>query len=376
MPPSTFSLSFAGLVATDLSASFSEIEIEENVELPSAFSIKLPLNVTQSGDYDLVIDPRMAPLTNVSLVATAGDGQAQCLIDGYLLAQTVHLDTGTSSSTIQIWGQDATWLMNTTEQTKEWADVTDSDVAASIFGNYGITPDSANSDDDSPAYTSDTNTLVQRGTDAQFLRRLAKRTGKIFRVYCTDTPGERTGTFARPATDGDPATTLTLNDMNSATVNALDISWDVMRPTATIAMQELVSSPDDTGAGGTTSDSGIDPMEAQSLSQFAGTTVTSLLTATVDSAQELTMRAQSVLTEAGWFVRCKGQADVGRLGSILRAGTVAQLNTAGSLHSGNYYVWSVRHKITTQQHMMDFVLVRNAMGAAPSGGLLPGGVSL
>ena len=376
MPPSTFSLSFAGLVATDLSASFSEIEIEENVELPCAFSIKLPLNVTQSGDYDLVIDPRMAPLTNVSLVATAGDGQAQCLIDGYLLAQTVHLDTGTSSSTIQIWGQDATWLMNTTEQTKEWADVTDSDVAASIFGNYGITPDSANSDDDSPAYTSDTNTLVQRGTDAQFLRRLAKRTGKIFRVYCTDTPGERTGTFARPATDGDPATTLTLNDMNSATVNALDISWDVMRPTATIAMQELVSSPDDTGAGGTTSDSGIDPMEAQSLSQFAGTTVTSLLTATVDSAQELTMRAQSVLTEAGWFVRCKGQADVGRLGSILRAGTVAQLNTAGSLHSGNYYVWSVRHKITTQQHMMDFVLVRNAMGAAPSGGLLPGGVSL
>jgi phage protein D len=353
-----------------------EIQIEENVELPSAFSIKLPLNVTQSGDYDLIVDSRMAPLTNVTLVATAADGQAQCLIDGYLLAQNVHLDTGTSSSTIEIWGQDATWLMNTTEQAKEWADVTDSQVAASIFGNYGFTPDDANSDDDSPTYTSDSNTLMQRGTDAQFLRRLAKRTGKIFRVYCTDTPGQRTGTFARPSTSGDPATTLTLNDMNAATVNALDISWDVMRPTATIAMQELVASPDSTGAGGTTSDSGIDPMEAQSLAQFTGTTVTSLLTATVDSAQELTMRAQSVLTEAGWFVRCKGTADVGRLGSILRAGTVAAITTAGSLHSGNYYVWSVRHKITSQQHTMDFVLVRNAMGAASGGSSLPGGVSL
>jgi phage protein D len=376
MPPSSFTLSFAGQAATDLSTAMVEIQIEENVELPGAFSIKLPLNVTQSGDYDLVVDSRMAPLTNVTLVATAADGQAQCLIDGYLLAQTVHLDTGTSSSTIEIWGQDASWLMNTTEQAKEWADVTDSQVAASIFGNYGITPDSANSDDDSPAYTSDTNTLMQRGTDAQFLRRLAKRTGKIFRVFCTDTPGQRTGTFARPSTSGDPATTLTLNDMNAATVNALDISWDVMRPTATIAMQELVASPDSTGAGGTTSDSGIDPMEAQSLAQFTGTTVTSLLTATVDSAQELTMRAQSVLTEAGWFVRCKGTADVGRLGSILRAGTVAQLTTAGSLHSGNYYVWSVRHKITSQQHTMDFVLVRNAMGAASGGSSLPGGVSL
>lgn len=376
MPSSNFTLSVGGQAASDLSAAIVEIEIEENVELPAAFSLKLPLKVTQSGDYDLVVDTRLAPLANLSLVATAGDGKAQCLMDGYILAQSAHLDTGTSSSTLQVWGQDATWLMNTTEQVKEWADVSDAQVAASIFGNYGITPDSANTDGDSPAYTSDSNTLMQRGTDAQFLRRLARRSGKIFRVYSTDTPGTRTGTFARPSTSGDPASILTLNDMNAATVSAVDISWDVMRPTATIAMQELVSGPDSTGAGGTTSDSGIDPMEARSLSQFAGTTVTSLLTSTVNSAQELTMRAQSVLTEAGWFVRCKGTADVGRLGSILRAGTVARLDSVGSLHSGKYFVWSVRHKITAQQHTMDFVLVRNAMGAAPGGGMLPGGLGV
>ena len=32
------------------------------------------------------------------------------------------------------------WLMNLTEKVKEWVDVTDADVAASIFGDYGITP--------------------------------------------------------------------------------------------------------------------------------------------------------------------------------------------------------------------------------------------
>jgi len=94
----------------------------------------------------------------------------------------------------------------------------------------------------------------------------------------------------------------------------------------------------------------------------------------VDTGEELTERALSVLTEAGWFVRCQGSADVGRLGSILRAGTVAQLNAAGALHSGAYFVWSVRHKITSEKHTMDFVLVRNAVGSA-AGGLLSGAPS-
>ena len=124
--------------------------------------------------------------------------------------------------------------------------------------------------------------------------------------------------------------------------------------------------------GGTTSDSGLTALEAQNLAAFAGTTVTSLLTAAVDDGQELTERSQSVLIEAGWFVKCTGTADVDRLGSILRAGTVTQLNAAGSLHSGKYFVWSVRHKITAEKHTMDFVLMRNAVGAPAGAGLLGG----
>jgi phage protein D len=264
--------------------------------------------------------------------------------------------------------------MNTTEQVKEWVDVTDGAVANTIFGNYGFAPDDGNLTDDSPAHTSDGHSLMQRATDAQFLRRLARRNGKLFRVYCTDTPGQRTGSFAKPSLDGDPVVTLTLNDATAATVDAVDITWDVMRPSATVAYQELFTDSDPDGAGGTTSDSGLDPMEARGLADFAGTAVTSLLTATVDDGQELTGRAQSVLIEAGWFVRCQGTADVNRLKAILRAGTVVQLAAAGSLHSGNYFVWSVRHKITAEKHTMEFVLVRNAVGAAPSAGLLPGGL--
>jgi hypothetical protein len=369
---SVFTILVGGQAATDLASLMSELDVEENADMPGAFELTLPINVTSSGDYDLPSDPRLAPLSNIAITAQASDGVTHCLIDGYVLAQTVHLDTGTSSSTVKVWGQDATWLMNTTENVKEWADVTDGSVANTIFGNYGITPDDNNLTNDSPAHTSDGHTLMQRATDAQFLRMLARRNGKLFRVYCTDTPGQRTGTFALPQVSGDPAVTLTLNDSTAATVSALDITWDIMRPSANIAMQTLFTSSGQDGAGGTTSDSGLTALEAQNLAAFAGTTVTSLLTAAVDDGQELTERSQSVLIEAGWFVKCTGTADVDRLGTILRAGAVTQLNAAGSLHSGKYFVWSVRHKITAEKHTMDFVLMRNAIGAPAGAGLLGG----
>jgi hypothetical protein len=46
-----------------------------------------------------------------------------------------------------------------------------------------------------------------------------------------------------------------------------------------------------------------------------------------------------------------------------------QIEGIGSLHYGKYYVWSVRHTITRDAHKMKFVLVRNAVGPQPAGGV-------
>jgi len=368
---SLFDIVIGGTAAKDFDADIVELEVEENADLPGAFSITLPVALTSAGDYDTVSDSRLAPLSNIAVTAQASDGQTHCLIDGYVLAQSVHLDTGTSKSTVKVWGQDASWLMNATEKTREWVDVTDGAAANTIFGEYGFTSDPTNLDDDSPAHTADGASLMQRASDAQFLRALARRSGKLFRVFCTDTPGQRTGFFAKPNITADPAITLTLNDANAATVGALDISWDVMRPSAVTARQALFTDKDSDGAGGTVTDEGLPPMDQRGLAGFAGSTVTALLTTTAADAGTLTQRADSLLREAGWFVRCQGSTDVSRLGAILRVGTVAKIDAAGGLHSGNYLVWSVRHHITAEKHEMTFVLVRNAVGAQPAAA--PGG---
>lgn len=370
--PATFQFLINGDPADDqLLTVMGPLEVEENADLPGAIQVTLPVDTDGNGDLTFVNDQRFQPFSNLAVVATPDGGSDECIFDGYVLSNKLHLQKGTTGSTLQVWGQDASWLMNLEEKVKEWVDVTDADVANSIFGDYGITPADGNTDDDSPSHTEDGHTLMQRASDIQFLRGLARRNGKLCRVACTDTPGQRTGYFAKPNLGGDPAVTLELNDPEAWTVDALDLDWDVTRPTEVKAAQALFDDTNEDGASVDQTDSGLDLLDDRDLSTFSGKTMSVVLTAPVDAADELTLRAESVLREAGWFVRCEGQADASRLKAVLRVGSIVQINGAGSLNSGKYFVWSVRHTIDRQSHKMSFVLVRNAMGSAPSGGSGP-----
>jgi hypothetical protein len=143
----------------------------------------------------------------------------------------------------------------------------------------------------------------------------------------------------------------------------LDFSWDAARPNSVAARQASLTDDDQDGFSADTSDSGLPALDAQGLSEFTGRDRTVILTAAADIA-ELAGRASGLLREAGWFARCEGTADVNVLKQVLRVGTVVAVEGCGSLLSGPYLVWSVRHSITTQAHAMAFTLVRNAMGAA------------
>ena len=366
---STYQLLLDGSPADDpLLTALSSIEVEENADLPGAILLKLAVSRTADGDLDWPSDSRLGPFVNVAVVATPEGGSDECIFDGYVLSHKLHVQTGITSSTLEVWGQDASWLMNMEEKTHEWVDVTDSDVAASIFGDYGITPDGANSEDDSPSHTEDGHTLMQRATDIQFLRMLARRNGKLCRVACTDTPGERTGYFAKPDLSGDPVVTLEPNDPDSPSVGALDIEWDATRPTAVNASQATFDDDDPDGVSNDVTDSGLSALDARPLTDFTGKTMTVLLTTPVDDAGELGMRARSLLRESEWFVRCEGEADVSRLHTVLRVGQIVQIEGLGTLHSGKYLVWSVRHTISADAHRMRLRLVRNAVGPAASGG--------
>jgi hypothetical protein len=388
----TVQLSVSGAaVPAEFYDAIRQLEVEESADEPGALILRLPVNRTSAGDLQFVGDGTFEPATNVTLTVTPGaSGSAtQCIFDGYVLSWRLHLDRAITSSTIDIWAQDASWLMNIDDVVTEWSGQTDGEVANAIFSSYGFTPAAGNTDNDSPSHTPDGHTLFQRATDLQFLRGLARKGGKLCRVACTDTPGQRTGYFVIPVTAGQqPVATISLVGPDSWTVDSLDFDWDVMRPTEADSSQVDLSQSSDTGTDVSTTDSGIAALDQRDYPTYLGQSSTLLLTAPADVA-ELTNRTTAVLIESGFFSRCTGEADADRIGTILRVGDVVMIEGAGNIQSGNWLVWNVKHTYATNSWKMAFTLVRNAMGPAgtggtfatftPGGGLsggLSGGVSL
>jgi Phage tail baseplate hub (GPD) len=368
----TVQLSIGGQPAPNaLYNAIAQLEVEESSDQPGALLLQLPANRTSVGDLQFIGDGTFEPQTNITLTVTpaASGSPAQCIFDGYVLSWRLHLDRASTSSTTEVWAQDASWLMNIDDQVAEWSGQTDGQVANAIFAKYGFTPADGNTLNDSPSHTPDGHTLFQRATDLQFLRGLARRDGKLCRVGCTDSPGARTGYFVTPAVDGQPVTTISLIDPASWTVDTLDFDWDVMRPTDVDAGQVDLTQSADSGTEVTTDSSGLKALGDRDYPTYRGQSSTLLLTAPAD-VPELSQRTAAVLAESGFFARCSGEADAERIGTILRVGDVVTIEGAGSLQSGNWLVWNVRHKYSLDSWRMNFTLVRNAMGPASAGGAL------
>jgi hypothetical protein len=366
--PAGYTLKLDGQPLDDhLHSALSAIEVEENADLPDAIKLTFAVSAV-GGEYDAPNSPGLGPLANVTVVAAPDDGDTQCIFDGYVLAHDLHVTAGGAGGRLTVWGQDSSWMLNLAETVREWVGVSDATVANQIFADNQITPADENLDDDTPEHAEDGFTLMQRDTDIGFLRSLARRSGKLCRVVCRDAPGEYVGIFARPKLDGDPVATIKLNDPEHRTTDALDFSWDVGRPSEVLARQALRDDDAPEGASGDATTSGLPALDERDLPTFAGSAMTVLLAAPVDDPAELLLRSQAVLSDGGWFARCEGETDVARAGRVLRVGDVVALEGVGSVNSGKYLVWSLRHSIDATGHRMRFVLYRNAVGPAPSGG--------
>lgn len=346
-----------------------ELEIEETADRPGTLRLRLPADRTSHGDLQFVGDGTFEPATNVAVTLTPGRPGAtpQCVFDGYVLAWRLHLARASTSSAVDIWAQDASWLMNLDDRVTEWADMTDGEVANAIFASHGFTPAPANLADDSPSHLSTGHTLLQRATDLQFLRGLARRNGKFLRVGCTSVPGQRTGYFVRPAVMGSPAATISLVDQDRWTTETLDFEWDVMRPAQVTASQVDLSQPAPAGVEVPSASSGLSPLDQRSYPTYLGRPSSLLLTTPADVA-ELAQRGTAVLAESGFFARCTGEAEVDRLGAVLRAGDIVAIAGAGNLHSGKWLVWQARHRFSPDGWSTGFTLTRNAIGPAAPGG--------
>jgi phage protein D len=338
-----------------------QIDVEDHAELADMLRLRLALAVKSNGSgWTLLDDDVFKRLAHLQLSITIGSGNAIPLIDAYVVESNAQFANDPGNSLLVVTAMDPTVLMHLEERVKAWPDMSDSDVANSIFSDsaYQFTPviESTN-------YTrnKDDHTLMQRGTDIQFLQGLAERNGYECFVELNPSSGAVEGHFHPPRHDEEPQGTLTVNMGASTNVNALRVRHDMIAATTATA---TVVDPDDASSekndAEESSQEGLGGEESTSTDRPRK----SLVGGTgIGNSGEAQRYAQAVVDKASWSVVAEGDLNTVSYGGVLRAKRPVMVRGAGRELSGRYYVDRVLHTIRNDGTFLQrFSLKRNGVG--------------
>ena len=339
----------------DLMASglVGSIEVYERLGETTYYTINFSCDIADE-DISLLGDSRISPGAELMIII-ASDDVNECLVRGPVFSHDINLSNGGDGSSVMVKGAD-----NTLQMDREFKSVitegTDSEAVTTIASDYF--DETLKTTETSSTHPEDKHTLIQRGTDLQFVRKLARRNGYKFWI-AYDEEGKETPHFDRPDLDSDPVAELIINrqDYN---INSLQISWDSHRPSVAQGLQ--LDFADKSNIEGSVTEAPHTLLGSTSQQDFASDAVTIDLSAPVDDSGELNARLEAAMIEANFFVNASCQTSMQQLGKSVRAGTLVTVTGAGTQHSGTYLVAAVKHMIDESAHTMDIELIRNAVG--------------
>ena len=238
------SIKVAGEAAQDLFPPLIEMVVEDDHRMAAVFRIKVAIRQQDDGHWAFLDDDRIKLWNKVEIFASTGD-QDQTVITGYITHLKPHFEADENNSCLEICGMDPTSLMSIEEKIKDWPNKSDSDVAKEIFANYDLTPQV---DETGITHDDTISTIIQRETDIQFLKRLARRNG--FECFARDTVGY----FRKPVLTDPPQPVLAVHFGSETNVVSFQGTINALRPTVVEMHQidtvgkQLQDSTADTGS--------------------------------------------------------------------------------------------------------------------------------
>src|SRR5262245_28776125 len=337
------------------------VEVSERVDEPSSFALQVGIFKQQSGgwtriDHTRAADGGFAPWQRVS-VAVSFDDNPDLLIDGFVAGVAPSFKPVEADSYLLVWGYDASYAMDLEEKVVAWPDKKYSDIATELFQAYSLQPTVT---DTQVLQDQNQDLLIQRGTDWQFLKQLAKRVG--FDVFVR---GDK-GFFRPPDLSSAPQKDLAVHFGPLAT----NVVWFEPRVVGDVPSKitmarvnvvdkkvekfEVTESPL-RGLGGRASDD---------LRQGGTVPTSPVAIAPADplfSEQAMEALATGIRRKNDWIVTGEGEIDGHLYGRALRADALVLIKGAGKTFSGRYYVTEVTHRITPEGYTQHFKAIRNGL---------------
>ncbi len=370
MEHENLTIEIEGKEADDLYPDIVTLDVERDAELAGMFKLKLAMPQNSDGTWKYLDDERMAVWKQVTINGGYESGTDE-LIAGYTTHVKPAFDPDPSRCVLEIWGMDASVLMDREEKLKDWPNKKDSDIATEIFTAYGLTPDV---EDTAIVHDEAVSTIIQRETDMRFLKRLALRNG----YECFVEGGN--GHFRPPRVDDAPQPVLAVLFGDETNVESFSLEVNALKSTQ-VAMFQLDRC-----------DKSVLDADAATgqLTSLGASDAAALLPSGVDPAKiyvgmnvatgkpEMTALCQGLFDEYSWFVTGEGVISGNKYGHVLKPRSTVAVKGIGETHSGVYYVSHVTHSFTPDGYTQQFRVRRNALmptgsedfsASAASGGL-------
>ncbi|MFW2542777.1 hypothetical protein ACN2XU_09055 [Primorskyibacter sp. 2E107] len=356
-----------GSPAGDLAAQ-ALVLVTEEIGRDTQWELQLDI-VPRDGDFPQLTDPRLTPPAEIAVFAKTPPLGLDCLCIGPVEGQSIRLLNGAEGSSLTVYGRSAEARLDQSESitVHEGLTSTDGTIVMGILARYTMVPDV---DPTLMARPPLGHPIVQRGSDLQLIRHLARRNGVEFWLSHMATPVGpvvTTGHFKKIAPTMMPVLPeLRLNagrdlmGAQKANIAALDIRFDSVAPTKVSA--DSIDIGTGSGISGTTELPTLDALGTTPFHQIGDTPREMRLTGAGDGAGDLQGMAEGVLAEAQFFLRAECEVSVHDLGTILHAHDTVKVSGAGSRHSGRYIVERVEHRFDDAGHTMKLGLMRNAWG--------------
>lgn len=354
-----------GQLQEDIYDDIIALEVAERDLEPSTFVLKLAVYIEEDGSWSRLDEVSgsggsFTPWQRVTICLGSPTGDV--LIDGYVAGIAPHIGLSETDSYLLVWGYDASYAMSVEEKVVAWPNQKYSDVARKLFAAYGLDAEVV---DTKVVYPIADDLLLQRGTDWDFISRMAKRVG--FEAFVRGAKGYfRPPDLRRPpqmdlaVCFGDKGTNLlwfepqlTANQpgkVSMARVNAAEKTVEKIDVT-TSPLKQLGAKNATTLRGGRNA---------------AGQPALRVPPQPVSSAQAMEALAKGLRADADWIVSGEGEADGILYGQALRAHEPVLIKGIGHSFSGVYYVTEVIHRFTDNTYRQLFKVVRNGVGLTGS----------
>jgi hypothetical protein len=362
------SVRFNGVEDPQLYNCAEQFVITEQIGEGSHFNLVVSLCRNDDGSWPHLEEAEKGLWNRVTVTVTLGKHK-DVLMDGYI--SHIHVATTPSDGTLKATFTvvDVSYVMGLKQRCKTWPPgKTYEDIANEIITGAPYSLTAVIEPNPPSAGGSTPRSVVQRHSDLQFLRELARRRGYEFYVMGA------TAYFRTPNLQSAPQKAIASNFGDKSNCDDLQIFVNGTTPVRAAGSRldphtgERVSpppaTPDDTGqppmgstdATAGRSDSGPVPL----------TTVVARRPP-VGSASEMQAYLNGVMSRSSCLLKATGTMNGLRYGAILRTHKNVTIFGFGKTYTGDYYVRKVVHTFTPKTYRVQFEACRNRMGELAPG---------